>query len=665
MVAPAGLTPHPDRPPSRSMKNMMKKLLQLWTVSVLMLVSSNLSAQWLQQSFELQPGWNAVYLHVDATHTVISDLAQGSPVEEVWMWRQRLSSAQYFANPEAPSAANSRWTSWKSSLGDSTSELKSMPANAAYLVKLGGTVNYTWDIVGRPMAPNAEWTSSGLNLLGVPSVETSPPNLEAYFGPARDFLNVAEIFAYQGGPLGPSNPARVFGLRSTPAKRGQAFWMRAEDRYVRYFSPFAVELQSPGGFDFGASRVAMRMRLKNQTSADLTVSLNSVSSAAAPAGEKTVSGEAPVIIRGALDSATLAFGVSDLTGGPVEWVLKPAGQPGSDVEVVIGVNRKLMTGAVGDLFASVLRFTDSLGHSQIDVPVSAEVGTLDGLWIGEVKLNEVQHSLDTDSTSYGSTASSYPVRVILHQESLQVNSTADVAEGVGVSVPVPPLSRIISAGETLNFPGGAQFALTANAALNDTSLTGDLTGAGIVSGATGKLVRTRLFQRIYLGVLNNTLPGVTNKESLLESTEISTAVRISSVHLPFSDVNSPWMCAGELMDGGALSTTVNIGYNQQASNPFVHTYHPDHDNLSADFSRLQPVGQESFTIQRSIGLNFQAATQDFNGLARTSQQLTGVYEESMTLFGPASDAAPNEKTYRFRGPFTLNRISTIDTLTLE
>jgi len=76
-------------------------------------------------------------------------------------------------------------------------------------------------------------------------------------------------------------------------------------------------------------------------------------------------------------------------------------------------------------------------------------------------------------------------------------------------------------------------------------------------------------------------------------------------------------------------------------------------------------GWESFTIQRSIGLNFQAATQDFNGLARTSQQLTGVYEESMTLFGPASDAAPNEKTYRFRGPFTLNRISSTDTLTLE
>lgn len=644
---------------------MRTRQLHFWLAGLLGLVALNASAQWLQQSFALQPGWNAIYLNVDATHATISELSQGSSVEEVWMWRQRLSTAQYFENPEAPSSANSRWTSWDSSLGDASSELKSMPANTAYLVKLGGSSNYTWNIVGRPVAPNIEWTTSGLNFFGLPSVESSPPSLETYFGQAGNFLNVAEIFAYTGGALGPNNPGRVFGLRTTPATRGKAFWMRAEDQYVRYFAPFTLETQSPDGFDFGATRVAMRFRLKNQTNADLVITLSNVASDQSPAGEKFIFGDAPVIVRGDLDSTTLVYGKASLADGPQQWTLKPAGKLGSEIEVVIGLDRSQMPGNPGDLYASVLRFTDSLGHAQMDVAVSGEVGSHDGLWIGEVQIDEVQHSLSTDNVTYGKTASSYPIRLIIHQESFQVNATSDVFDGTGVTMNIAPLAQSIAAGEELVFGAGTTLTLTENAAPNSTTLTGDLVGMGVFAGDFAKVTRTRLLQRVYLGILGNTLPGITNKESLLDGTQLANAVRISSVHLPFSEANAPWLCSGELVSGNSMTATVIVGYNHQASNPFVHTYHPDHDNLTADFSRLQLVGQESLTLQREMQINFQAAEQNFNSLAQTSQRLVGTYEETMTLYGPASDAAPNEKSYRFRGPFTLNRISSIDTLTLE
>ena len=74
-------------------------------------------AQWQTQSFDLAPGWNAIYTHVDTTHSGIAALASGTQVEEVWMWQPPASTAQYVFTPDLPSDAKSRWASWKSGLG--------------------------------------------------------------------------------------------------------------------------------------------------------------------------------------------------------------------------------------------------------------------------------------------------------------------------------------------------------------------------------------------------------------------------------------------------------------------------------------------------------------------------------------------------------------------
>ena len=176
----------------------MKKIVldKGWMAVCLFLTGSSLAlGQWQTQSLELKPGWNGVYMHVNSTHSGIAALANGTPVEEVWLWQPRITTAQYVTNPDAPSDSKSRWASWKSGLGDASSTLKQMPGNAAYLVKLGGNQNYTWDIKGKPVPPVYQWTTSGLNFLGLPSVETNPKSLEDYFDQAGDLLRVAEIFS--------------------------------------------------------------------------------------------------------------------------------------------------------------------------------------------------------------------------------------------------------------------------------------------------------------------------------------------------------------------------------------------------------------------------------------------------------------------------------------
>jgi len=888
----------------------MNTIHKTWMAGAILLAMAPFAnAQWQEQELKLVPGWNAVYLHVDSTHSGIADLAASTEVQEVWLWQPKLSTAQYVTNPDAPADAKSSWASWMLRLGDASSTLKRMPGNSAYLVKLGGTVDFTWKILGKPVPAQYQWTTSGLNFIGVPSVAgNGAPSLEDYFSPAGDLLLVTDIFTYGGGDLGPTNPGQVYGLRTTKADRGKAFWMRSGTKFNRYFGPFDLKLQSPDGVHFGKNLSAYRVRLSNLTGADLTVKLTEVPSAAAPNplpnGETAITGRAPVIVRGELNTSTLSYGHAALSDGPQSWTLKPLGEVGSQVEVVLGLDRSKMDGAAGSLYASVLRFTDSLGtgaqgYSQRDIPVSGTVGSSEGLWVGAVGINKVRNtmkavdpkdstrSISTDTDTFGDVASPYPLRLIIHREHLggvtainpgvtvsgavlqgdgvdvtvsatsrafptgtqiafsggglltltadaasgattltgnltvedladseTANSgatqdtlsdageigltvgssvttgagesqgtgvdvtvaatprayaagdaltfsgggvltltadaaagvttltgdltvddiasgetvTADVAQGTGVGVNVAATTRDYSigdrigfsgggiltltadaatgattlagdltvadladgavaaswtagstativavdntsrkmyAGEVLSFSGGGNLTLTANAAVNSTLLTGNLSGGNIGLAETGQTDRLRLMQRAYVGILDGDVAGVATTESLLKAGTLANARRVSSTHLPVSATNAPWSCAGELAAGQTLSVTVEVGYDDQGSNPFLHTYHPDHDNLSADFKTVEPVGRESYRIKRQITLTFSNPAATFSGLTSGGRQLVGEYEETMTLYGLVGDSQPNEKRFAMKGEFVINRISDIATLTME
>ena len=238
-------------------------------------------------------------------------------------------------------------------------------------------------------------------------------------------------------------------------------------------------------------------------------------------------------------------------------------------------------------------------------------------------------------------------------------------QGSGVSVAVTSIPRPLYVGESILFSGGGVLKLTSNAPANTTVLTGTLSGADIAQDETGGANRLKLLQRVFVGTLASGNNGVAVKQSLLDATKLETTQRISCVHLPVSEDNLPWVCGGDLASGQTMTVTVDVGYNDQASNPFVHTYHPDHDNLAVDFKTVQPVGRESYRIRREIKLTFEPPGSGFASLTRTGRQLLGTYEETMTLFGLATSGTANEKSYAMKGAFALNRISDIATLETE
>jgi hypothetical protein len=621
----------------------MKRIL-LIALGLLLAAALPARAQWLTQTIPLKAGWNAVYLHVDASHDTLENLvgADGSnPILEVWMWAPPASTVQFVQSPQAP-LEGAQWMNWNRA-DPAGSLLQRAVGNAAYLVRVAATSpNYHWSLKGRPVPPAYHWTTTGLNFLGFPTVPAGAPSFEDFLDPVPDLRLNAEIYRYPGGPLGSGNPARVFGLRNTPVTRGHAFWIRSGTVFNRYFAPFELTLSGASGLHYRDQLHLISFRLRNLTAAGLPVTMRLIPSEQPPPGQAALAGVPPLWVRGALNLTDLTH---DYTPLPVEgthvWTLPAQGQPAADIEVVIALDRSTMEGAVGSVLGGVLRFTDGLGYSQVDIPVSAIIGSSAGLWVGTAQVNEVRHYLTSYEMVDGAPLLDAGGRYV-------PNSTNDL---FGAVMRPFPLRLIVH-----NPEAGGQ---------------------------------ARLMQSVFVGIDAQTNKVVANTEALLSPLFRSQARRITASHLPWSAANPGWAFDGALNSASfELTATVPLDYNDHASNPFLHTYHPDHDNLDARYQSQLPQGSESYTVRREIMLRLRPP-EPFVGdperagdleddeadeaetraalAARfaSGQVLHGEYLETITFEGLARAGGRfDTRTYEVRGTFSLHRITDVPQLSL-
>jgi hypothetical protein len=605
------------RPNRNRDRGRAKRLLLLGLI--LIGAAASAPAQWLTQSITLTQGWNAVFLHVDASYNTLDNLVGAdlsNPIIEVWMWQPAATTAQFVQDPQNPTAGGSQWASWIRN-NNSAATLQRLVGNAAYLVRVGTNVTtYPWALKGRPVAPQYQWTTTGLNFLGFPTVPVNPPDFYTFLSQAPGLYQNAQIFQYVGGDLGSNNPVQLRAFRTTPVARGHAYWIRAGDVFNTYFAPFGLSLANGTGVDFQDSGSTYRLRLRNLTAAALGVALHLVNSESSPAGQAAIAPLPSLLVRGSLNATNLTYDYTNLVvGGGCVWTLGPYGQPDSELEVVLGLDRSAITSPPGALLAGVLRLTDSLGFAQVDVPVKATAGSAAGLWVGNAVVSQVgeylkSYQLDGDDSPVTDTNGAYIVNGI--------NTNLE-------SVAAPFALRLI-----------------------------------IHNPAAGNAL---LLQQVYYGVNAATNPILTTLQSALNPSFLGQSRRISATHLPWSAANSGWSFNGLLSQSASLQTTVTLDYNDQASNPFVHNYHPDHDNLDATFTRVWPQGVESYTIRRDITLNVTPPAQDFGSLTSGGNTLSGDYFEAITILGLARGGGTDTRVFQVAGSFNLHRVSTVSTLT--
>ncbi|MDB6069388.1 MAG: hypothetical protein JWL81_559, partial [Verrucomicrobiales bacterium] len=246
--------------------------------------------------------------------------------------------------------------------------------------------------------------------------------------------------------------------------------------------------------------------------------------------------------------------------------------------------------------ASILRIRDAASLTDVRLPVSVQAATPAGLWIAQAKVSEVT---STTPLMYRNTAGDL------------------VSSGTKTSQPftLVYLMHVDSAG---------------TARLLSQVFAGKLASTGNPAGLC--ISETRI------------LPHATSDVP---------PRRYVSCQLPLVPfING----TGTVTSGSSVAWRISIAHND-ATNPFVHTYHPDHDNLDATFSIPLQSGAESYAVTRDCTFNFTASPPNGTTVAGWgSTILGGTYAETLNGL--------NSKPLSVGGTFVMRRISEIPDIDL-
>lgn len=573
----------------------------------LLLLGAQVLGQTVTQSVTLHPGWNAVWLECEPPDPLPERVFAGVPVAAVWMRTDRLDAATFVQDQNEVPFNQPGWLLWLPADRPDAAVLTSLfaiHAHRPYLIKMDGAASVEWTISGLPVTRRLEWVPDAFTLAGLPVDPEDPPTFLEYFrssaahvDPANSRREPMYRLAADGRWTQVADTDRL--------RRGEACWIHS--RGASDFTAPVEAFPEPGtALAFGQGLNRQELKLRNRTGTPRTVSLRFE---ALPAG---------VLTRQAW-TATGGFHWSPV---PVTSE-QPLAAGGTDT-VVLAVRRALMETPL----ATVLQVRDGAGTlfripvtaSRLEVPAGAALAgpapagdtaaarPFRGLWVGTASVNfvaEVREDLDEVT----STKSPFPLRLLLH------------VDGTGQTRLLKEVIQMWEDGTYEQLPDGrlkpdrpGRYVL-----LTDDTLLGRFRGAGVRDGAeVGRRISSAGFE--FDGGAENTLP----------------------------------------LEGLFTPTGRLTGRIEQAAdaptNPFKHRYHPDHDNLDADFEPItDPAQFESFAVVREVEFEF-AATDPAGGSepAYGYDLIAGIYHE--TLRGL------HRHPIRVQGSFRLRRLSEVDVL---
>ncbi len=365
-----------------------------------LLITATAHAQWKNETYTLKGGWNAIYLHGDASYDTIDNLLPNSGstanITEVWSWNSNPDQVQFMDSQMIPSGGTAEWSTWKR--GDSASTtLSRLAGQRAYLVKCIGssTDTYTVTLKQAPQIPTNSWVRNGANLLGFPTYKNGStfPTFANYFAtfPAA-IASSSKVFKYTGGNLGSTNPVQLFSTTTERVDRNQAYWFSAKVA-GEYYAPLEFSLSTGGGLHFGRALSDIKLRIRNRTAALVTVTLSPTASEAEPSFQTAIAGSVS-LMRRTYNAATATWSEAAFGASQTEAIA-----PQSTVELSFGINRTAMTGSVGALYASLLRITESSNLMDVYLPVSAKKDSLAGLWVGDISFNSVSNKVSNPASA--------------------------------------------------------------------------------------------------------------------------------------------------------------------------------------------------------------------------------------------------------------------------
>jgi len=497
------------------------------------------------QSIELHPGWNAVYVEIQPQINDIETIFSGIPVASVWRWIPEKLGRDFIVNPAEGLMNLEGWFGYFPEPKPEAflSNLYTLSANTAYLIKLEGSTPKTIQINGQPKFVKKAWRTNGFTLTGFPLVTGSEPSFGDYF---------ANSSAHQGQPIYKLNPQGVWEAVQDPymerMKSGEAYWFYTNGT-SRYQGMISLTIQQGESMEYKEAFTEMDIVLSNLSDVTNFVSLNRLGGSTLP----------------------MKFLNEDLETGEIAWPDLPATkvyemQPGEDLVVTLAVDRlsfieqrmeqvfsitneqgaKILLHAGGNTIQPLVLPS---GNDQNRILKSmANQNSYAGLWVGTARVKAVSQA-QSGGVNPLPVGKSFPMRVLMH-----VDATGRVKL----------IKNIVQMWEE---------------------------GTYRVSPKDPDLLEVDEPGRYVLLTQDELIPNYTG---ITRRSGQSAGVRYSTVAYDF---NGPDI---EMNGDFSLNSQLNVSLlidPDMPTNPFRHKFHPDHDNLDAQFLNYK---QEAFQVTREM-----------------------------------------------------------------
>lgn len=557
------------------------------------------------QTFQLQPGWNAVFLEVRPENNDAESVFGGLPLASAWTWNPAGPKIEFVDDPQEQLTPSPQWLGYfpRPRPESILTNLFAVQANRAYLLKIEGSQPVTWTVTGVPEIQTYRWVPDAFNLVGFPVDPQQQPTFGQFLAASPAHAGQA-IYRLVGGQW-----QEVANPYAATIKSGEAYWVYCHGN-SDFSGPVSIDLEFGKTLDFGGASTRQRVRIRNLGNSPAAITLRKVPSAT------------PV---------PLSYFNFDPDTGDIAWPTLPENlslptDPGDELLVDLAPLRASFTSAevggvieIRDGFGFLRRMAvaaktafapppfalrrEAEGRSRLATFDSPSTFPLAGLWVGSVFVRQVSEA-QTGSLTPTLVGRQFTFRVIIHVDG---SGTPRLLKEViqlwkeGTRIPDPENPGLFLVDE----PG--RYVL--------------LTDDGLISNFQGAVLR--------------------DGEPV--------GYRISTVNYDF---DPQWLVmSGSFGLSGALSVALTLD-SESPTNPFRHKYHPDHNNRDELYTSFV---EEAFPVTRTMSFTF-SATDPLERSQPTygESDIGGVFTETISGL--------HRNDIVVEGLFTLKRASATPTL---
>jgi len=535
-------------------------------------------AIWMEQTIPLRAGWNAVHMKVNPAEYGCDRVFGGGGIDQVTWWNRSR-------RDDGTGSVTADTFAWYAS-GVEPNTFGAVLGDERYLVHAVAATNLV--VRGTPALPRGELLLGDLNLVGLNMV-----NGQATCNDYFQYLAEKESSPYWS--VTAANEHMPIRPRDVVANASEAIWLDTTGEGKKtYMGPFELSLDTGDKIVAWTSSTAARtITVKNVTDTDRVLRFGFERSIDPPAGQGALAGDVKIKV----ESIDWSQGYARRVYSPVGATFVTNVAAGAAFTFKVRPDLAAMPATSSGDYLSILTVSDA--GSRINGSVRAN-GTCfyrvglkadgqlaaskspAGLWVGSVALTGVNRAQmltsaksEWDAEKIQDTTQAFQFRLLLH------------------------------AGDD----GAVK--------LMKQAFVGSTEGDNALAAVIADKETAKAYRKKY------------------PSAKIR---RVSSANFPFMDPKAFDGAANFLKDGGELTVSFTQAYDAK-DNPFMHAFHPNHDNLA--FNNGAPSKKEdgatgtgdyeSWNVTRAVKLTF--AGTDPTGAADEDWNRTvcgGTYRETIT-----------------------------------